>query len=141
MNISKNIQDAIKTIVEQAVRIAPFDKTRTGVIKGIDTDTNTYSVQVDGVTYDKIKGVANLSLVVGDTVLVVFPTNNATQMIIIGSTTRGNELVDNILRGNNVLLGMDYGDIDIGTGYAQSGADMDLYNSIVDLTWVNDVIE
>lgn len=89
MNINKSIQDAIKTIVNEAIRTAPFDKTRTGVIKGIDANTNTYSVQVDGVVYDKIKGVANLSLVVGDTVLVMFPTNNTTQMIIIGSTVRG----------------------------------------------------
>lgn len=85
MSISKSIQDAIKTIVEQAIKVAPFDKTRTGIIKGIDVDTDTYFVQVDGVTYSKIRANNGVKPSVGDTVSVIVPTNNPSQMAINGT--------------------------------------------------------
>lgn len=82
MGINKVIQDAIKTISEQAVRVAPYDKTRGGVIKGIGSSPNTYNVQVDGVVYTNIKAVGGIVPSVNDTVTVLFPTNNTSQMII-----------------------------------------------------------
>lgn len=82
MGINKIIQDAIKTISEQAVQVAPYDKTRGGVIKGIGSSPNTYNVQVDGVVYTNIKAVGGIVPSVSDTVTVLFPTNNTSQMII-----------------------------------------------------------
>lgn len=87
MGISKNIQDAIKTIAEQTVHTAPFDKTRTGVVQGIDDKTNTYTIQVDGVVYSKVRANGGIIPEVGDTVSVVIPTNNVTQMMIIGASS------------------------------------------------------
>lgn len=82
MGISKSIQDAIKTITEQAVRVAPFDKTRTGIVQNVDNNTNTYSVQVDGVVYSRVKATGGIIPSIGDTVSVIFPTNNTSQMVI-----------------------------------------------------------
>ena len=82
MGISKSIQDAIKTITEQAVRVAPFDKTRTGIVQNVDNNTNTYSVQVDGVVYSRVKATGGIIPSIGDAVSVIFPTNNTSQMVI-----------------------------------------------------------
>lgn len=82
MGISKSIQDAIKTITEQAVRVAPFDKTRTGIVQNVDNNTNTYSVQVDGVVYSRVRATGGIVPSIGDTVSVIFPTNNTSQMVI-----------------------------------------------------------
>lgn len=87
MSISKNIQDAIKTIAEQTVHTAPFDKTRTGVVQGIDEKTNTYTIQVDGVVYSKVRATGGVVPKVGDTVSAVIPTNNITQIMIIGTSS------------------------------------------------------
>lgn len=82
MGVSKLIQDAIKTISEQAVSVAPYDKTRGGVVLGKGDVPNTYKVQVDGVAYSNVKAVGGIIPSVNDTVTVLFPTNNTSQMII-----------------------------------------------------------
>lgn len=174
MGVAKDIQDSIKTIVNEAVRIAPFDKTRTGIVLGVNSEQNTYKVRVDGVVYNNLKTTSGFRVNVGDTVLVVFPTNNKSQMMISAVTTnkvdiianqniQGDNIIathsingDNIIATNNIsgnnliategiggddlFLTMDYSDIDPSTGYAQAGDDMTLYNNLVDLGWVNDVL-
>lgn len=163
MGVAKDIQDSIKTIVNEAVRIAPFDKTRTGIVLGVNSEQNTYKVRVDGVVYNNLKTTSGFRVNVGDTVLVVFPTNNKSQMMISAVTTnkvdiianqniQGDNIIathsvngDNIIAtngliGDDLFLMMDYSDIDPITGHAQSGTDMDLYNNLVDLDWVDDVI-
>ena len=88
MGLSKLIQDAIKTISEQAVSVAPYDKTRGGVIKGVGEMPNTYNVQVDGVVYTNVKTTGGIIPNVNDTVTVIFPTNNSSQMVINSVSTQ-----------------------------------------------------
>ena len=88
MGVSKLIQDAIKTISEQAVSVAPYDKTRGGVIKGIGDVPNTYNVQVDGVVYNNVKTTGGIAPSINDTVTVIFPTNNSSQMVINSVSTQ-----------------------------------------------------
>lgn len=147
MSIAKDIQDSIKTIVNEAIRIAPFDKTRTGVVLDIDVEQNTYKVQIDGVVYNNLKATSGFKINVGDMVLVKFPTNNKSQMVISSVITNkiNNVIGYNLIAmegicGDNLFLDMDYSNIDPTTGHAQAGADMDLYNALVDLGWTNDVL-
>lgn len=88
MGVSKLIQDAIKTISEQAVSVAPYDKTRGGVIKGMGDVPNTYNVQVDGVVYTNVKTTGGIAPSINDTVTVIFPTNNSSQMVINSVSTQ-----------------------------------------------------
>lgn len=88
MGVSKLIQDAIKTICEQAVSVAPYDKTRGGVIRGEGSVPNTYNVQVDGVVYTNVKTTGGISPNINDTVTVIFPTNNSSQMAINSVSTQ-----------------------------------------------------
>ena len=88
MGVSKLIQDAIKTICEQAVSVAPYDKTRGGVIRSEGSAPNTYNVQVDGVVYTDVKTTGGISPNVNDTVTVIFPTNNSSQMVINSVSTQ-----------------------------------------------------
>lgn len=88
MGLSKLIQDAIKTISEQAVSVAPYDKTRGGVIKGVGDIPNTYNVQVDGVVYTNVKTTGGIIPNINDTVTVIFPTNNSSQMVINSVSTQ-----------------------------------------------------
>ena len=88
MGVSKLIQDAIKTICEQAVSGAPYDKTRGGVIRGEGSVPNTYNVQVDGVVYTNVKTTGGISPNINDTVTVIFPTNNSSQMVINSVSTQ-----------------------------------------------------
>lgn len=86
MSVAKDVQNAIRTIAEQAVTTAPFDKTRRGVVRAIDESTKTYTVHIDGVTYTNVKSSSGSAIHVGDVVSVIYPTNNTSQMVISGIT-------------------------------------------------------
>lgn len=86
MSVAKDVQNAIRTIAEQAVTTAPFDKTRRGVVRAIDENTKTYTVHIDGVTYTNVKSSSGSAIHIGDVVSVIYPTNNTSQMVISGIT-------------------------------------------------------
>ena len=82
MSVAQDIQRAMNTTAKQVMADAPYDKSRTGMVVGYDETTNTYSVIVDRVTYEKIPIVNGLKASVNDIVKVVYPTNNISQMYI-----------------------------------------------------------
>lgn len=82
MSVAQDIQRAMNTTVKQVMADAPYDKSRTGMVVDYDEATNTYSVIVDRVTYEKIPIVNGLKANVNDIVKVVYPTNNISQMYI-----------------------------------------------------------
>lgn len=82
MSIAQDIQRAMNTTAKQVMTDAPYDKSRTGMVVDYDESTNTYSVIVDRVTYEKIPIVNGLKASVNDIVKVVYPTNNISQMYI-----------------------------------------------------------
>ena len=67
------------------VKKAGFDKTRNAQIVGVNTITNTYSVKVDGQTYNNVKTVNDSTYSLHDIVKLVIPCNQATQMYIESS--------------------------------------------------------
>ena len=117
MGVNKLIQDAIRTICEQAVSMAPYDKTRGGVIRGIGDVPNTYNVQVDGVVYTDVKTTGGIIPNVGDNVTVIFPTNNSSQMVINSINTQ------NWIKGASDLI------YPVGTYYWTSDGDFNPNNS------------
>ena len=77
--------ESMKTIAQSAIEKAGFDKTRNGKIVGVNSLTNTYSVKVDGIIYNNVKAVNDMTCNVGDTVKVNIPMNNPSQAYITSS--------------------------------------------------------
>lgn len=94
--MGNQIIQSIKTIAQSLVDKAGYDKTRGGVIVGVNSTTNTYSVKVDGVTYPIVRAVDGATYNVGDVVKVVIPCNQATQMYIASSVLSDNSLGNKI---------------------------------------------
>ena len=103
--MGNQIIQSIKTIAQSLVDKAGYDKTRGGVIVGVNSTTNTYSVKVDGVTYPIVRAVDGATYNVGDVVKVVIPCNQATQMYIASSVLSDNSLGNKI--ANAVGLAQD----------------------------------
>ena len=103
--MGNQIIQSIKTIAQSLVDKAGYDKTRGGVIVGVNSVTNTYSVKVDGVTYPIVRAVDGATYNVGDVVKVVIPCNQATQMYIASSVLSDNSLGNKI--ANAVGLAQD----------------------------------
>lgn len=103
MDIKKEILKAIEYVVDSKLRRASFDKTYTGVIVGVNGD-GTYGVQINGVTYNKIKSVAE-SISINDTVRVVYPQNNPNNMYILNNNANyggGAIVVDSALSTTSI---------------------------------------
>ena len=90
--MGNQIIQSIKTIAQSLVDKAGYDKTRGGVIVGVNSTTNTYSVKVDGVTYPIVRAVDDATYNIGDVVKVVIPCNQATQMYISSSVLSDDSL-------------------------------------------------
>ena len=76
---------SMRTIAESLINKAGFDKTRTGKIVTKNELTNTYSVKVDGHVYPNVKVTNDVKYNIGDTVKVVMPCNQASQLYITSS--------------------------------------------------------
>lgn len=103
--MANQIIQSIKTIAQSLVDKAGYDKTRGGVIVGVNSVTNTYSVKIDGVTYPIVRAVDDATYNIGDVVKVVIPCNQATQMYIASSVLSDNSLGNKI--ANAVGLAQD----------------------------------
>lgn len=110
--MANQIIQSIKTIAQSLVDNAGYDKTRGGLIVGVNTITNTYSVKVDGVTYPTVRAVDDATYNIGDVVKVVIPCNQATQMYISSSVLSDNSLGNKIANATTLAkdaekLGLD----------------------------------
>ena len=110
--MANQIIQSIKTIAQSLVDDAGYDKTRGGLIVGVNQVTNTYSVKIDGITYPTVRAVDGATYNIGDIVKVVIPCNQATQMYISSSVLSDNSLGNKIanattLAGDAKQLGLD----------------------------------
>lgn len=103
--MANQIIQSIKTIAQSLVDNAGYDKTRGGLIVGVNTITNTYSVKVDGVTYPTVRAVDDATYNIGDVVKVVIPCNQATQMYISSSVLSDNSLGNKIANATTLAEG------------------------------------
>ena len=110
--MANQIIQSIKTIAQSLVNDAGYDKTRGGLIVGVNQIANTYSVKIDGITYPTVRAVDGATYNIGDIVKVVIPCNQATQMYISSSVLSDNSLGNQIanattLAGDAKQLGLD----------------------------------
>lgn len=110
--MANSIIQSIKTIAKSLVDNAGYDKTRGGMIVGINDVTNTYSVKIDGITYNNVKVVDDATYNLGDMVKVVIPCNQATQMYISASIFSDSSLGNRVTNALNLAdaaeqLGLD----------------------------------
>lgn len=80
--LNEQIIKAIRTIAEQAINKAGFDKTRNGQILK-QNKNNTYKVKIDGIDYDNIPSYGDQTFIKGDVVKICIPNNQPSQMYII----------------------------------------------------------
>ena len=110
--MANQIIQSIKTIAQSLVDDAGYDKTRGGMIVGVNQVTNTYSVKIDGITYPTVRAVDDATYNIGDIVKVVIPCNQATQMYISSSILSDNSLGNKIANATTLAedaqqLGLD----------------------------------
>lgn len=110
--MANSIIQSIKTIAKSLVDNAGYDKTRGGMIVGINDVTKTYSVKIDGITYNNVRTVNDATYNLGDMVKIVIPCNQATQMYISASifsdSSLGNGIINALtLAGDAEQLGLD----------------------------------
>lgn len=85
MGINSSLLKSVQTIVDRAISISSFDKTRQAIVLS-NNNNGTYSIILDGVTYPNIPTYPHNSLInAGDTVKIKIPTNNTNKMYIMSS--------------------------------------------------------
>ena len=83
MNINNALLQTIKTLINQELNNAPFDKTRQAIILDNNSD-GTYKIRLDGYEYDNISSYpSNTSMTVGSVVKVIIPNNQHSQMFLL----------------------------------------------------------
>lgn len=89
--MSNSFIESIKTIINQKIENAGYDKTRNGQIVKVNND-NTYSVQIGGWTYPNVMTVDDIVYNLYDVVKVVIPCNQPSQMFITSSILSDNSM-------------------------------------------------
>lgn len=132
MDINNSLLKSIQTIVNNAIKVAPFNKTRQAQILA-NNGNGTYTIKLDGVLYNNVPAYpTDMFMKVGNIVKVVVPGNQYSHMYIVSLT--GNK-VDMI----NPIYYLEYGGLD-AAGYATTGADKRLYNAIHARGWDDEVL-
>ena len=89
MGINNSLLKSIQTLVDKAINIAPFDKTRQAQIITNNGD-GTYTIRLDGILYNNIPSYPIFNgLIVGTIVKVVIPSNQTSQMYVQPSKSDG----------------------------------------------------
>ena len=124
--------ESMKTIAQTAIEKAGFDKTRNGKIVGVNSITNTYSVRVDGIVYNNVKVVNDMTCNVGDTVKVNIPMNNPSQAYITSSILSDESIGQKIAQATTA--------IDDINNQIESIAEIanSIYQLSVDVSYAND---
>lgn len=77
------LMSGIEYLVAKAVANAPFARVKNGRVQSANSD-GTYSVIIDGKTYDNITTVNSASFSIGDIVKVIIAQNDYSNMFILG---------------------------------------------------------
>lgn len=81
-DIANAIDKRIERVAKEIYQNSPYNKIKYGIVKNV-TD-KTYTVQINGENYDvyALKNVGTIN--VNDSVVLIIPDNNFTQMFILG---------------------------------------------------------
>lgn len=93
MSINNSLLKSIQTLIDKAINIAPFDKTRQAQII-INNNNGTYTIRLDGILYNNVPSYPNYNnLKVGTIIKVIIPSNQNSQMYI-ATPERAIDLLD-----------------------------------------------
>lgn len=79
--MKNDIIKAIQVYVDNSIKNASFDRTRTGIIVNRNPN-NTYTIKMDGLEYNNVKSSSTDVFEVGDIVKISIPNNQPSQMYI-----------------------------------------------------------
>ena len=89
MGVNNSLLKSIQTIIDKAIEIAPFDKTRQAQIITNNGD-GSYTVRLDGILYNNVPSYPKTNIIeVGTIVKVMIPANQSSQMYIQSSKGGG----------------------------------------------------
>ena len=77
------LMSGIEYLVEQAVANAPFAKVKNGIVQRVNGD-GTYSVMIDGKTYENMRTINSGTFSVDEIVKVIIAQNDYSNMFILG---------------------------------------------------------
>lgn len=78
----KAIMQGINYYAVHNIKYAPYDKTFVGLVTDVNLENNTYTIKIDGYDYEDIP--STIRAYVHDTVLVMCPQNQPSQMFVYG---------------------------------------------------------
>ena len=78
----QSIMKGMDYYISQNVGNASFDKTFIGLVVDTDLETNTYTVKIDEYNYENVMSM--IRAYINDTVVVMCPQNQLSQMFIYG---------------------------------------------------------
>ena len=78
----QSIMKGMDYYISQNVSNASFDKTFIGLVVDTDLETNTYTVKIDEYNYENVMSM--IRAYINDTVVVMCPQNQLSQMFIYG---------------------------------------------------------
>ena len=76
------IMEGMDYYVNNNIKNAPFDKTFIGLVTDTDLETNTYTVKINNYDYTDVMSMIKADI--NDTVIVMCPQNQLSQMFIYG---------------------------------------------------------
>lgn len=89
MGVNNSLLKSMQTIVDKAIEVAPFDKTRQAQVITNNTDS-TYTIRLDGILYNNVPSYPKTNVLeVGSVVKIVMPSNQSSQMYIQSSKGGG----------------------------------------------------
>ena len=78
----QSIMKGMDYYISQNINNASFDKTFIGLVVDTDLETNTYTVKIDEYNYENVMSM--IRAYINDTVIVMCPQNQLSQMFIYG---------------------------------------------------------
>lgn len=82
MGVNNSLLKSMQTIVDKAIEVAPFDKTRQAQVITNNAD-GTYTIRLDGILYNNVPSCPQTSSIsAGSVVKIITPSNQPSQMFI-----------------------------------------------------------
>lgn len=82
MGVNNSLLKSMQTIVDKAIEVAPFDKTRQAQVITNNAD-GTYTIRLDGILYNNVPSYPQTSSIsAGSVVKIITPSNQPSQMFI-----------------------------------------------------------
>lgn len=72
-------------MIDKKLKNAKFDKSRVGVISGINAN-GTYEVKIDGIVYSQVQSINSIGYKLNQTVKIIIPMNQINLSYIVGAT-------------------------------------------------------